>query len=63
MALLELGGDKALPYKSCWFCPCAGDTGVTESAAYDVVSQKYGANNMPGRWKKREAMLQSLGVY
>ena len=63
MAFRELGGDKSLPYKNCWFCPCVGDTGVNESVAYDVVRQKYGAVNMPGKWKRREAMLQTLGVY
>ena len=63
MAFRELGGDKSLPYESCWFCPYVGDTGVNESIAYDVVRQKYGAVNMPGKWKRREAMLQTLGVY
>jgi hypothetical protein len=40
MAFRELGGDKSLPYKSCWFRPHVGDTGASESAAYDVVRTK-----------------------
>jgi hypothetical protein len=39
------------------------DTGVNESVAYDVVTQKSGVINMLGKWERREAMLQSLGVY
>jgi len=63
VAFRELGGEKSLPYKNCWPCPYFGDTGVNESVAYDIVRQKYGAINMPGKWKRQEAMLQSLGVY
>jgi len=37
--------------------------GVTESVAYDVVTQKSAGISMPGKWERREAMLQSLGVY
>ena len=63
MAFRELGGDKSLPYKNCWLCPYFGDTGVNESASYNVVGQKYYAINMHGKWKRQEAMLQTLGVY
>jgi len=31
---------------------CVRDTGVNESIAYDVVTQKYGVINMLGKWER-----------